>query len=425
MKSHTKSLPILIIAINFAIATSVAQDTRDLQNFRTPGFNGLNQFENLKDSTENKFTGVKVRLGGDLAMQFQAISHSTSASDTLAAMGSNFTLPTANLNLDVQLADGVRMSMVTYLSSRHHPEAWVKGGYLQLDKLDFIKEDFLKGFMRIASIRVGLDEINYGDAHFRRSDNARAIYNPFVGNFIMDAFNTEAFGEVNIQSGAFIMVAGLSNGKLNQSPLKGDNEYKASPYGKIGYDNQINDDFRLRATGSFYASPGYDNGQYLYSGDRTGSRYYNVLQAHNASSNFRSGRFNPGFWKYTAAQFNTFVKWQGLEFFGIYERVQGDQNETATDGVYTQVGLEMLYRFGESERVAIGGRYNFIRGNDTLNSDERTINRLNIGLGWFITNNIVFKMEYVNQSYLGDAWLGTIYEEGNFNGLVLEAAISF
>ena len=43
-------------------------------------------------------------------------------------------------------------------------------------------------------------EINYGDAHFRRSDNGNAIYNPFVGNYIMDAFTTEIGGEVVPQS---------------------------------------------------------------------------------------------------------------------------------------------------------------------------------------------------------------------------------
>lgn len=39
-------------------------------------------------------------------------------------------------------------------------------------------------------------ENNYGDAHFRRSDNAQAIYNPFVGNLIMDAFTTEVGAEL-------------------------------------------------------------------------------------------------------------------------------------------------------------------------------------------------------------------------------------
>ena len=49
----------------------------------------------------------------------------------------------ANLFTDVQLADGIRMNVTTYLSTRHHNEAWVKGGYIQFDKLPFVKSKFL------------------------------------------------------------------------------------------------------------------------------------------------------------------------------------------------------------------------------------------------------------------------------------------
>src|SRR5690606_33041737 len=125
----------------------------------------------------------------------------------LVDMESNFNLPTANLNLDVQLLDGVRMHMRTYLSSRHHNEAWIKGGYIQIDKLNFIKPGFLEGVMKQTTITIGLDEFNYGDAHFRRSDNARAIFNPFVGNYIMDAFSTEMFGEITWQYKGLLAVA--------------------------------------------------------------------------------------------------------------------------------------------------------------------------------------------------------------------------
>src|SRR5690606_33188104 len=110
----------------------------------------------------------------------------------LVELGTDFNLPTANLNVDAQLMDGVRMHLGVYLSARHHEESWVKGGYIQMDKLDFISPGFMEEIMNYTTIRIGLDEFNYGDAHFRRTDNARAIYNPFVGNYIMDSFSTEA-----------------------------------------------------------------------------------------------------------------------------------------------------------------------------------------------------------------------------------------
>lgn len=415
----------IVIILTLIIHSVYAQDKRNLQYFRPPGFSGVNQFETAKDTSEIPFDGVKVRVGGDFALQFQALNHSTKSSDTLATLGSNFNLPTANLNIDVQLADGLRMNLVTYLSSRHHNEAWVKGGYLQIDKLDFIKKDFLKNLMKILTIKVGLDEINYGDAHFRRSDNARAIYNPFAGNYIMDAFVTEMFGELNFQKNNFLLVAALSNGNLNQTVVKGNKDIKPSWYGKIGYDKKINEDVRIRLTGSCYISPGYDNGQYLYSGDRTGARYYNVMQINNGTADFRSGRFAPGFWKYESYQINPFIKYKGIEFFGVYEIVNGNKSKTLTGGSYTQIGTELIYRFGNRNQFYAGGRYNLVTGKDTSAAATKSINRINIGGGWFLTNEVMVKAEYVNQNYSGDGWLGTVFQAGNFKGFVLEAVIGF
>jgi len=272
---------------------------------------------------------------------------------------------------------------------------------------------------------MGMDEINYGDAHFRRSDNARTIYNPFVGNYIMDAFSTEVFGELIFQKKNFLLVAAVSNGNLNQSVVKGTKDPQPSFYGKFGYDNQFNEDFRLRLTGSMYLSPGYDNGQYLYNGDRTGSRYYNVLQINNATDNFRSGRFSPGFSKYQSYQVNPFVKYKGLEFFGIYEIVNGDKSRTETGGTYTQIGVELIYRFGANEQFYFGGRYNSVSGTDTSNSAAKSIERVNVGGGWFLTDHLLVKAEYVSQNYYGSGWESSVYERANFNGIMVEAVVGF
>lgn len=56
------------------------------------------------------------------------------------------------------------MHLRTYLSARHHNEAWVKGGYIQVDDLDFIKEGFAANIMKHARVKIGMDEINYGDS---------------------------------------------------------------------------------------------------------------------------------------------------------------------------------------------------------------------------------------------------------------------
>lgn len=412
------SLRILLSVLFLGGGLTVSAQDSQLQHYRPAGQDGLNVFEAPKETDPEPFDGLKVKIGGAFAIQFQGLSQ-TNSGDSLPELGSNFNLPAANLDLDVQLQDGLRMHLRTYLSSRHHNESWVKGGYIQMDNLNFISPGFLEGFMDIATIRIGLDEFNYGDAHFRRTDNANAIYNPFVGNYIMDAFSTEVFGELTLQHNGLIGVVGLTNGKLNQSVVVNDNtDNKPSFFGKLGYDSQVSDDLRVRLTGSWYINKGESTGTNLYGGDRAGSRYYDVM-----ADNYTSGRFNPRFKEITAIQINPFIKFNGLEFFGIYEIAKNskDQNE----GSFTQLGAELLYRFGSKEQLYVGGRYNQVSGESIKGAPSQEINRINIGGGWFMTKNIMAKLEYVNQKYEGAGYNGTKYQGGEFSGIMLEAAISF
>jgi hypothetical protein len=85
----------------------------------------------------------------------------------------------------------------------------------------------------------------------------------------------------------------------------------------------------------------------------------------------------------------------------------------------------LLYRFGGDENFYIGGRYNTVSGKmrESATEDQK-ISRFNIGGGWFMTRNVLTKIEYVRQSYDGDAWTGR-FAGAEFSGIVIEAAISF
>ncbi|MBO6534123.1 MAG: hypothetical protein JJ967_13860, partial [Muricauda sp.] len=405
------------------VSLSGFSQNRQLDNFRNPDKTGINVFEAPKDSVST-FDGIKVRVGGSSTLQFQAIDHENSGAVELIEIGDNFNLATANLDLDVALAKGVRMHLRTYLSSRHHPEPYVKGGYFQVDNLDFISPGFLENAMKYLTIKVGHMENNYGDAHFRRTDNAQAMHNPFVGNLIMDAFTTEVGGEVYFRKNGFIGMFGLSNGKLNQAVTNPETT-GASILAKLGYDGQINEDLRLRLTGSMY-STNKSGRVWLYNADRAGSRYYLVMEDTEASpvSNFRSGRYNPGFNnEITAFMINPFVKYKGLEFFGTIETASGKTNAETEDRKATQLAGELIYRFGNNENFYLATRYNTVTSDDPSGS-EVTIDRFQLGGGVFLTKNILAKIEYVNQQYDGFDTT-SIFNEGQFKGLLLEAVISF
>ena len=87
----------------------------------------------------------------------------------------------------------------------------------------------------------------------------------------------------------------------------------------------------------------------------------------------------------------------------------------------------MLYRFGNKEQFYFGGRYNTVNGKDDEVSDERKIERFNLGGGWFMTKNVLAKVEYVSQNYNDSAVWGatSALRGGKFNGLMLEATIGF
>ncbi|MDX1760767.1 MAG: hypothetical protein R3218_01295 [Christiangramia sp.] len=421
MKTTSKIFGTLLMAL--LALPAMAQNQRDLDNFRYRDQRGINQFEAPKD-TVSTFDGLHVRIGGASTIQFQDLDQDNSGAVELNDLEGNFNLATANLDLDVALYDGVRMHLRTYLSSQHHNEAYVKGGYIQIDKLNFISEGFAEGLMDHMRIKIGHMENNYGDAHFRRTDNAMAIYNPFVGNYLMDSFTTEVGAEVYYFGGPWLAMVGFTNGKLNQSTIDVDTDL--SWLAKFGYDKQITEDFRFRLTGSLFASPQRQYGsrgssQYLYAGDRAGTRYYNVMEG-----SFRAGRLNPNFGEeLTSVMFNPFIKYRGLELFGIIEFANGGdldglvgEGENTDAQEWNHYAADLIYRFGTNDDIYVGGRYNY------ANNDDVSVNRFNLGAGWFLTKNVLLKAEYVNQQY-NDYPTGDLFEDAEFNGLMVEATISF
>ncbi len=219
--------------------------------------------------------------------------------------------------------------MTSYLSARHHQESWVKDGYLLIDAspIDYAP---LNDLMKVLTLRVGHFEINYGDEHFRRSDNGNAMYNPFVGNLLMDAFTTEIGAEAYLRSQGLIGMLGVTGGEVHgqvTAPEKRAPTYLA----KFGFDEKLASNLRVRLTGSLYKTDRSASNT-LYTGDRAGSRYYDVLEntASTETANAWSGNIRPGFSnRVTAYVVNPFVRIAGVEYFGNFEAAKGSALTTA------------------------------------------------------------------------------------------------
>jgi hypothetical protein len=164
----------------------------------------------------------------------------------------------------------------------------------------------------------------------------------------------------------------------------------------------------------------------LYGGDRAGSRYYWVMEkaAATESAQFTSGLINPGFRnKVTAFQLNPFVKFRGLEIFGVLEQAEGKATSEVTERTFKQYAGDVVYRFLD-ENLFVGVRYNRAEGELSGMTGDVGAKRWQIGAGWFILPGLLAKAEYVDQKYFGYP-VANIKNGGRFKGVVLEGVVAF
>ena len=405
--------------------------TIEIQRLRPVDQRGLNVYETPKNDGI-PYTGFKLGWGAAFTQQFQGLAHENSAAPNVVAgvnknqlmtLGHGFNNAVANLYLNAQLAKGIRVAMTSYLSARHHQETWVKDGYLQIDDSP-IDNRALNTLMQYLTIRAGHMEINYGDEHFRRTDNGNAMFNPFVGNLLLDAFTTEIGGEVYLRKGPFMAMGGAFGGETRGQVTAPE---KRSPayLGKVGFDKEWNKNVRVRLTSSLFSQTRSAN-QSLFSGDRGGSRYYQVMV--NTSGTEKdsawTGNVQPGI---KSAQhswvLNPFVKLYGLELRANVEQLSGRNIGETTSRDWTQNAGEALYRF-LGDKLYVGGRYNTVSGTYAGQLTEVTVNRTQLGGGWFVTPTVLLKSEWVNQQY-NDFPTTDIRNGGKIKGFMVEGVVAF
>ncbi|MBL7803289.1 MAG: hypothetical protein JNL02_06105 [Saprospiraceae bacterium] len=457
----------ILFALLLVTAQLAMAQQPEIQYFRAWDQTGINVFEPSKSADQPEFTGVKVRIGGAFTQNYQYLTHKNAAKFAAATNGANknllygvqkdagldtnqatlkgFNLAQANLNFDVQLGDGIRVSLENYMSARHHNEFWVKGGYIQIDKLPMFGNP--EWYTKYVRVKVGHFQQNFGDMQFRRSDGGNGMYNPFVENFILDAFTTDIGGEAYVfPFDGFMGMIGVSSGLIKgnidtysetpTAPNVEPTERKPSVFLKLAYDKNINSNLRIRLSGSFVNNASSASNQ-MYSADRTGSQYFMVMEpavsgtgaASTYAGNKDSGRFNPAMGnKIQAFMINPFVKFYGLEFFGSYEQLTGRTNaeRDGTERQFTQLVGELVYRTLPREQLYFGTRYITMSGRPAgaAFTQDISISRLAFVAGWYPTENLALKGEFMIQDYTD--FPDTDYRhEGNIKGVMVSAVVGF
>jgi hypothetical protein len=124
-----------------------------------------------------------------------------------------------------------------------------------------------------------------------------------------------------------------------------------------------------------------------------------------------------------AFQVNPFIKYKGLEFFGVYETADGRTAAETINRPWRQHGGEVVYRFA-GDHLFVGARYNRAKGKLAGISNELSVNRNQYAAGWFLNRHLLLKLEYVIQNYKNFP-PSDIRNGGRFQGTMVDAVLAF
>lgn len=394
-----------------------------------------NTFEAPKDTSA--FKGKpEVSFNTDLTFNYQGLSQEfdvAAATDEIT-LQQGLSLPQANFDINAKVMSGFNVKLETMLSSHHHNETYVKGGYATIDNLDFIAPGFASDFMKNTTIKVGVDDINFGDDHFRRSDNADVMRNPFVHNTGVESYMQAPHLEIYYRMPTInsLVMFGVTNGQVNPDDVseshaagKGSSNRPAG-YAKFAFDSQLNDALRVRLSESVYYVSGTNKGTSLYSGDKAGTVTRKVFERTSVDNDFGSlWNALSGFSDLAVSKTNFFARYNDTELYAMLEIADGADGADK-DMAMTHYSLDLVQRFGMNDRFYVAGRYekavvDYADATNDLGDAEMT--QWQVGLGWFLSKNAVAKLEYIDHKReKNSAFVGGNAE---FNGYMISTALSF
>lgn len=402
----------------------------------------VQQFEPEKDTSA--FKGKpEVSFNTDLTFNYQGLSQQyelgNPGTTREVTLQQGLSLPQANFDINAKVMSGFNVKLETMLSSHHHNETYVKGGYATIDNLDFIAPGFASDLMRNMTIKVGVDDINFGDDQYRRSDNADIMRNPFVHNMGVESYMQAPHIEVyyRIPAISSIVMVGITNGQVNPDDVteshSAGSSNRPAGYAKFAFDNQLNDTLRVRLSESVYYVSGTNKGGSLYSGDKAGSVSRKIFD----SDTFASGKWTnndndfgalwnamSGFSDLTVSKTNFFTRYHDTELYAMLEIADG-ADASDKDMKMTHYALDLVQRFS-NDKFWVAGRYEnavveYADASNDLGDAEMT--QWQLGLGWFLSKNAVAKLEYIdhkrekNSTFVGG--------NAEFKGYMISTALSF
>lgn len=169
------------------------------------------QDDSAKPSNEAKPIELHFRM--DTVGMVQALSQKND-SNSLPKLSTGLQAALGNAHIDARLTEGIRVYAEFYLSSKAHAGTLTdREGYILLSTLpDKISPGPVKRLFNFIDVKAGHFEIDFGQQHLFRSDNADVQRNALIGNYIVDPNTVEGGVEVIGRHGPMSALVGLGNG---------------------------------------------------------------------------------------------------------------------------------------------------------------------------------------------------------------------
>ncbi len=352
------------------------------------------------------------------------------------SLQAGFQTPFANMSFMATFDDVMDVYFDFYISTRAHPDYMQGGqGYLLFKKLPQQLQgvEAFDWFFENFDIRAGGFEVDYGDAHYRRSNAGSTWQNPLIGNYVVDPRGIDIGVEIIANGWPFKALVGMGSGTYKGHFGDGSGY---SSHAKFWGDPLPG----LRTSLSLYHAdhsgdgPGWpeNNGTAgdLFVTNRSGGPYGGVFGGGDAP-----GQLLPGAGQQvSAAQLD--LTWRGgpVELYGYFgwmtdEDTNGSAPGNPREGWY-YYAAEGIYNF--TDRLYMAGRYSGAKAIDINDaSSDGYINRFALGGGYWLFDVVLLKVEFVYQGLYDfdekdgkvcgvDAW-----QEPSFYGAITEASFGF
>ena len=401
-----------------------------------PGFRA----EETKDMLIGSSANIDLYMGLHAAGRFQYLEQQDVTINGVEGpdLEPSFQTAWGDISFMADVSDGaILVFFDLYLSSRPHPSTtYGNEGYMLFRRIpgESGVSDFLNNaIFEHVNVKAGHFEIDFGDAHYRRSDNAWVSRNLLIGNYLVDPdveeIGLEIFSKPHWPvKGLFGVTSGTTTENINEG------RGLASVHGKIWVDPT--DDLRVSASGYYVdhsdnppSGPGSTSGR-LFSSRRSGGPYAGVWGGGNSPGDLTIGADE----LVTALQGDITWMPRPWEFYGNVGWVEDADPNGSLAGKpterWTYGAAEAAYFF--DPRTYLAGRYSFALASDVKGeSSEGMIHRVQIGSGYWLTRNTLVKAEYVYQVANGfdpdDGLVGgvDIANDPSFTGVLLEVSFKF